>query len=116
MAHFCFHFACGLSVGMLLWSPPIVRALRAGEGIARHLGRWIVFSYALAIAAIIPTLLAAIGVPEAFCRGWWMNIFLLHPLLDHWLTGEKLTGELLIVGWVAIQYASLVAASTRRKT
>ena len=87
MAHTALHFSLGMVIGSSVMLPAVVKAWRGGERVARVTARWLVASYALGIYAVVPSLLGWVGLPAACCGGWWMNAFLLHPLLNRWFTG-----------------------------
>jgi hypothetical protein len=58
-----------------------------------------------------PSLLRMAGVPEGVRAGWWMNVFVFHPLINQIKPGGGLLiGEVLILGVFAMQYALLVLA------
>lgn len=113
MAHAALHFAAGLAVGMALQSPRLRTALTAGRNIAPTVMRWLGISWGLGLWAIIPSLLRYAGVPESFCGGWWMNLFLFHPLLNHYGPHATIIGAVAFVAGFGFQYAVILAAIVR---
>lgn len=114
MAHTALHFAAGLSLGMALATLALARALRAaaaGAGpLSRPLARLLVWSWGLGLFAIAPNVLRALGLPESFCAGGWMNLCLLHPLLDRWVSGGTVIGGCLLVAALSTQYGLILLA------
>ena len=103
------HFALGLAVGTAVLLPSVLMKLRAREKTSHATGKLIAVSYALAGLAIVPNLLRHSGMPEYFCGGWWMNLFLFNPLLDRLKTGGMLIGEILIVLFFILHYFVILA-------
>jgi hypothetical protein len=124
MAHTALHLAVGLGLGMALAAPALGRAWRdaaahrpgAHTPLSRPLARLLAGSWGLGLFAIIPNVLRAMAMPEWFCSGWWMNLFLLHPLLDGWVSGGTVIGGFLLVAALSSQYGLLLLAiaHTRR--
>ena len=110
MADSTIHFAAGLAVGTCIFLPTIIRKIRSGEKTAAAVGQMLATSYALAAFSITPNLLRHAGLPEFFCSGWWMNLFLLNPVLDKIKPGGMLVGEILIVLFFIAHYLILLAA------
>ena len=113
MAHTAMHFAIGLAVGTVALLPSLAKTARRGEKLAPAFARWIGLSWALGVLAIVPNVLRALGLPEAFCAGWWMNIFFLHPLADRLKSGGMLVGELAVAACLSLQYLLLLTALHR---
>ena len=113
MAHSTMHFAIGLAVGTAALLPSVVKAARRGDKLAPPFARWIGIALALAMFAVVPNLLRSSGVPDAICSGWWMNVFLFHPLADRLKQGGMLIGELGIALILTFQYVLLLAALRR---
>jgi hypothetical protein len=67
-------------------------------------------AYALGAFAVVPGLLPNLGVPQRIAAGWWMNLFLFHPLIDRARHGGVLVGEALIVTLFAAHYALVLSA------
>lgn len=116
MAHSTLHFSVGIVAGSAFALPGLLRAWIAGLPIARRFARWLLLSWALGVYAVIPGILRRSGVPEHVCDGWWMNVFLFHPLV-HWLRpGAQTSGPLVLGACFAVQYALLLASiASRRK-
>lgn len=113
MAHSALHFSLGMAVGYAAVLPAVVRGWRSGRPLHRTLGRGLIVSCALGIYATLPSLLGWAGVPEAVCRGWWMNLFFLHPLVTRVKAGGMIpAGFALVVCWL-LPYAVLLAAIRR---
>jgi hypothetical protein len=110
MANAALHFAAGLALGMALQSPVIRRAWSQGPSLTRALVRGMALSWGLGLWAIIPSLLHHAGFPESFTGGWWMNLFLLHPLINRWGPHATIIGGAALVGCFAIQYAAILGA------
>ena len=115
MAHTSLHFALGLAVGTAVFLPFILRAIGRNERAAPLFLRWFLLSYGLALFAAAPNFLRAAGMPARVAGGWWMNVFLFHPLLDHVKKGGALLGELGILLCFAVQYITLLGAYRRAK-
>jgi len=110
------HFATGMVLGLVLFVPGVVRAWRAGDRLSPVLGRMIVTGLTVGGLAVVPSVLSRIGVPSAVCRGWWMNVFVFHPLLDRLRPGGLLIGEAATISLFCCQYVLvLVALRCRRK-
>jgi hypothetical protein len=109
MAHSAIHFSVGILAATALSAPSLARAFAARRGLAAAVGRWLVWSYALGLYAVIPSLLRRAGAGETFCRGWWMNLFLFHPLLAHWRGGTVVAAAALACTF-ALQYGVLLGA------
>ena len=113
MAQSTLHFALGMIAGTAMSFPPLLRARLAGAKLSRHFTGWFLLAYGLGIYAIVPSLLRRAGVPDAVCDGWWMNLFLFHPLLDRLKDGGILLGEILVASGFILQYSLLLAAISR---
>lgn len=110
MAHSTIHFAFGMVLGSYGPVRALLRSRTAGQPLAAGFRRWLLLSYALGAVAVIPNLLRRAGVPGAVCEGWWMNVFLLHHLLDiPPFTGRRV-GEFLIAALFLLQYTALLGA------
>lgn len=113
MAHAAFHFTAGLAVGMLLQAPPLRQAWERSREVAPAVLRWMAWSWGCGLWATLPSLIRFAGVPESFCSGWWMNLFLLHPLINRWGPHATIIGGVVFVCGFAFQYAVLLAAIGR---
>jgi len=113
MAHAGLHIALGMAAGMGALAPRLAAALRARAGVARALASWIVVAWALGVFAIVPSLLRFAGAPEVFCRGWWMNVFFLHPLVNRAVPKGNLLGQAALVAALALQYVTALAVLAR---
>ncbi len=110
-AHVYLHFAAGMAVGALLGFKPLLTRWYLRRSLHPGFAVWIVTTYAAGGFSLIPSLLRLLGAPEAFCRGWWMNAFVFHPLLDRLRPGAgMLVGQTVIVGILATQYILLLMA------
>ena len=114
MAHSALHFSLGMLIGSAVSLPPLFRAWFAGRKLARSFAVWILLSAALGILALAPGLLRRIGVPDAACDGWWMNLFVFYPALNKLLHGGTIYGVAAILACFTLQYALLLAALARR--
>lgn len=110
MAHAALHFSIGLAAGMALQAPPLRKAWNRSQELAPAVMRWLLVSWALGTWAIIPSLLRYAGLPEAFCHGWWMNLFLFHPLINQLGPHGTIIGGVMFVTGFTFQYAMIVAA------
>lgn len=110
MAHSTLHFTLGMALGTSMLVRSVLPGFTSARESAALFGKWLIVSYALGFLAIVPNLLRSIGVPEIICGGWWMNIFLFHPLVDKVKTGGMLIGEVGIISCFVLQYALLLAA------
>ncbi|MDT8390799.1 MAG: hypothetical protein RRC34_09865 [Lentisphaeria bacterium] len=110
-AHVYFHVALGMILGAVIGFKPVLESWYHRRRLAQSLGRWILWTYVGGTFAIAPSLCRMVHLPEAFCRGWWMNIFVFHPLVDQLMDKRGLLiGELLIVGMFGTQYLTLLTA------
>lgn len=110
MTHSAIHFSLGALAATALCVPSIARRLCAGEPLARPLRAWLGWSLAAGIWAVVPALLLHAGLPAAFCHGWWMNIFLLHPALCHLNLGGTIVATSLLAFCFGLDYAVLLIA------
>lgn len=116
MAHVTMHFALGVALATLIQFGKIRRILGSPDKIGNRsdiAALWMLWSYAWGVFASVPNLLKAAGSPEWFYRGWWMNVFLLHPLIDQYKDGGILWGATGIVGCFAIHYGVILIALSR---
>jgi hypothetical protein len=113
MAHAALHFAVGMTVGMALSAPGLHRAWQAGKAVAPAALRWLGASWTLGAFAVVPSLLRYAGVRESVCAGWWMNLFLLHPLINTFVPQNLIAGSAAFVGVFALQYLCILAAIAR---
>ena len=110
MAHVAFHYALGLGLGTLAVLPVVGGRFIEGRPVSRPLGTLLVASHGLGLFAVVPNILRQAGAPEKLCSGWWMNLFLGHPLLDQVMTGGMLVGVGVILACSLLQYGVLLAA------
>ena len=82
---------------------------------APALGRALLLCAALGAYAWIPGLLMHLGLPRAFCTGWWMNVFLLHPWVDRFKHGQEILGGVMLLGTMGVPYLFLVACVWRAR-
>lgn len=110
-AHVFLHFSIGMLLGTILGVKPLLKAWYDRKPLAPAFFRWILATYFGGLFAIGPSLLRLINFPDAFCQGWWMNIFVFHPIVNR-IFGQRglLIGELLIVGIFGMQYIILLLA------
>jgi len=118
VAHSALHFSFGMIVAAAFSLPPLLRRWRRNGTLARHFRSWLLFSYGLGIYATVPGILRRLGIPDAVCDGWWMNLFLLYPLINIVKPGAMTMGPLVLGFCFAAQYSLLFMAVrrlTRRK-
>ena len=115
MAHAALHFSVGMVTGMGVLAPRVLRALRARAPTAAAIRQWVVAAWLLGVYALVPSFLPHIGLPTAVCDGWWINVFLFHPLLNVLIPRGTLLGELTLLACLAFQYACVLAALIRAK-
>lgn len=115
MAHTALHFSIGLAAGMALQAPALRRVWKQGRQLAPAVARWLLVSWAAGLWAIVPSLLRYAGLPESFCSGWWMNLFLLHPLINQFGPHGTLIGGALLVALCSFQYTLVVAAIVKAR-
>ena len=108
-----FFFAVGVGAGTLIRMGGLWRAFRSGEKLAKSLLAWLAVSYGLGAVACIPNLLRLLGAPESVCAHPAMNIFFLHSWIERRHAGGNIIGNALTVGWVMLQYTTLLAAVFR---
>ena len=106
-AHAYLHFAFGLVAGTLIAVRPLGKRWVERRALYPGFAWWFCLSYGLGLWAVLPSLARNAGLPEIWLRGWWMNIFLLHPLVDRLRPGGMLIGQMLICGIVTLQYGGL---------
>ena len=75
----------------------------------------ILFVLGLGLLAVVPNILGYVGVPDAFCGGWWMNICVFHPVIDSLKSGGLLTGAVIVAGCAVFQYSLLLTAILRAR-
>ncbi|MEI8138321.1 MAG: hypothetical protein WCI03_00480 [bacterium] len=113
MAHAALHFAVGMTAGMVLLAPRLRTAWQTRRHVYAAARWWVLAAWGLGFAAIVPSLLKYGGWPESFCAGWWMNIFLLHPLLNRLLPQNLILASFIFGSLIALQYL-IILASIRR--
>ena len=115
MAESVFHFATGLAVGTAAFLPTLVKRFKAGKRLAAFFARWFAVAFGLGVLAIVPGLLVRIGMPERYLTAWWMNIFVLFPILDSLKRGGFIVGTAFILICGAIMYGALLLAIVRSR-
>lgn len=115
MAHSALHFSLGMAIGAAATLRPILRSWRGDEKLAPLLRKSFVLSCGLGVFAIIPSLFRSVGLPAAFCEGWWMNLFLLHPVVDRIKTGDTIMGTAGVIFCFTFHYLLLLAALRRTR-
>lgn len=115
MADSSLHFAIGLAAGTAILLPGVLKRIVSGSKTSQSAGHLLAVSYALALFAIIPNILRHGGLPEFFCSGWWMNLFLFNPLLDKLKAGGMLIGEIMIVILFTTHYSLILLAIARNQ-
>lgn len=113
MVHVTFHFSVGLLAGTVAGSRPLIEAWRRGRPVAAPLRRALLTGYALAAWAVVPNLLRHAGCPDGLVDGWWMNLFLLHPLIRALGFGGSPLGATVLGLAFAAQYGLVLAAIAR---
>ena len=113
MTHSGIHLLAGVLLATGLCTPRILEAWRNKTPLAPPLGRWLLLSYALGLYALIPSFLRHAGLPDSVCRGWGMNIFLLHPWIKSLNLGGKIAGGAAILAVVSLHYGTLLLALRR---
>jgi hypothetical protein len=109
MAHSSLHFTLGWLLGSLAFFLSSLKLWIKGSA-SEWFKRWYIWSLTAGIFATIPELLMTIGLPVAFGTGWWMNIFLFHPLVDKLKPGAVTLGPLLMATCLGFQYLTLLIA------
>jgi hypothetical protein len=110
-AHVFLHFGVGMLLGGLLGLKPLLERWYLRRPLHPGFAWWFAATYFGGFWAIAPSLLRMAGVPEGVRAGWWMNVFVFHPLINQIKPGGGLLiGEVLILGVFAMQYALLVLA------
>jgi hypothetical protein len=79
MAHVTLHFSLAAAAASLVLMPRLRRTWQAREPMSGLLGRWLLAAYALGVYASVPSLLRQAGLADAWCDGWWMNVFFFYP-------------------------------------
>jgi hypothetical protein len=115
MVHVAFHFGLGMLAGTLAAARPVATAWSGRSPVAGPLGRALLAGYALAAWAVVPNLLRHAGCPDAWVDGWWMNLFLLHPLIRRIGFGGAPLGAAVLVFAFAVQYGLVLGAIRRTR-
>ena len=115
MADASLHFAAGLALGMALATPRLRQAWSQRHVLAPAMLRGMTLSWGLGLWAVTPSLLRYAGMPDAFCQGWWMNLFLLHPLINRWGPHATIIGAVALVSCIAFQYGTILAGILRAR-
>ena len=116
MAHSVFHLAVGVAAGGALTAPHLARAWLTRRPLSAPVARLLIVSYALGFLAVVPNLLVRLGAAPTSVDAPWMNLFVLHPLIDRWERGGLLIGELAVAAMFIGHYALILAAiATRRR-
>jgi len=102
-----------MAAGTAVAAPRLWRQWRARRPMAAAIRRWLLWSYGLGLYAVIPNILLRCGLPDALCRAWWANVFLLHPLLDAMGAGGMYKGAAATAALFATQYLLILAAIRR---
>lgn len=110
MTHSAIHFSFGALAASCVCLPPLARRLRGDAPLAPGLLRWLGWSLASGVWAVAPALLLHAGLPPAFCHGWWMNLFMLHPFLSRLNLGGTITATAALVICFGIHYGFLLLA------
>jgi hypothetical protein len=113
MAHAALHFTAGMTVGMVLLAPRLKQAWHERRQVYPAIKWWLLAAWGLGFTAIVPSLLRYAGLPESFCAGWWMNLFLFHPLINRFLPQNLILASLLFSSMIAFQYLVILAAILR---
>ena len=114
MASSAIHFSIGMAVTGLAILPRLVRTWKQrGDKMAARLRSWLLLSYAVGLFAVVPNILRRAGMDEAICASAWMNVFLLHPLVDRVVSSGRSLGPVMVALIFAAQYGVLLAAAAR---
>jgi len=101
-------------IGTALQLPRLLRNMKKGFNVSRSFADWFLLSYGLGIVATFPSFLRHLGASEQFLSAWWMNVFLLYPLIDSVRAGGIIIGETFVAACFALQYSLLILAIRRR--
>jgi len=110
-----FHFGIGMAIGTACALPRLARAWHDDRPLTAAFRQWFLFSYGLGLWAIAPNLLRRLGAPEALATHPAMNIFLLHPLINHSMRGGVLRGAVLVGSIAGLQYLLMLLAIRRAR-
>jgi len=113
MAHAALHFSAGMVAGMVLLAPRLKQAWQTRSQLYAAVKWWILAAWGLGFVAIVPSMLKFAGLPAPFCSGWWMNLFLLHPLLNYFLPQNLIVTSFIFGGLITFQYSVILAAILR---
>lgn len=116
MAHAALHFTAGMIVGMAALTPALRRNWQAGRKLAPAVMHWLLASWGTGLWAIIPSLLRYAGLPESCSGGWWMNLFILHPLINQHGPHATIIGAACLAVTFVLQYTVIVAAILRARS
>ncbi len=115
MADRMFHFAVGMALGLALGLPTVVLAWRRRPRLGMLIARLVVLTYAFGLFAVVPGILRYLGVPSRICDGWWMNLFVFHPLVDQTKSGGLLSGVGAVCGLSAFLYGLILLSIVRAR-
>lgn len=101
--------------GMTVLTPLLHRNWQSGRRLTPSVMRWLLTSWGAGIWAVIPSLLHYAGLPESFSGGWWMNLFMFHPLINQHGPHATIIGAALMVVTFILQYTVIVAAIIRTR-
>ncbi len=109
MAHSTLHFSLGWILGSLVFFVSSLRIWLNGRA-SDWFKKWFIWSFAFGVFAVVPGIFLSLRLPNGFCAGWWMNVFVLHPLLDELKPGGITMGPLLLGACLGGQYMLIVVA------
>lgn len=115
MAHAALHFTAGMVAGMTVLTPLLHKNWQSRRRLAPAVMRWLLASWGAGIWAIIPSLLRYAGFPDSCNGGWWMNLFMFHPLIDQHGPHATIIGAALLVGTFSVQYTVIIVAIIRTR-
>ena len=110
MTHSAIHFSLGALAATGVCLPSLLRRLRTGTPLVGPLLRWLCWSLGTGLWAVVPALLLHAGLPAAFCHGWWMNLFILHPLIYRLNLGGTIVATAMLVFCFGLHYGVLLFA------
>lgn len=104
-----------MAAGTVALLPGFVARWKRGAKLAGFMAKWIMTAYLLGFIAVIPGILGNIGLPDSFTRGWWMNGFVLHPIINRLVSGGLLLGEVIVAICSGMLYILTLAAIVRER-
>jgi hypothetical protein len=115
MAHATLHFSAGLITGSLLAAPVVRSAWRTNRPLCLPILGLMLSAWIVGIWALVPSFCRHMGLPERFVGGWWMNIFLFHPIIAGFMRRSMFAGSVMMAAVLAYHYLLILLAIRRNR-